>query len=564
MRVAGAQLNLTVGDIGGNTERILEAMQWAEDCQADVLLVPELAITGYPPEDLVLRPDFVRDNIAAMHRVADASGETAVVVGFVDRGAGRRDDAGHLRVHNAAALVAGGSLKGVYHKQVLPNYAVFDEDRYFASGEMRASVWEINGVAAGVSVCEDMWVADGPPAQQARAGAEILLNVNGSPFHRGKARDREEMLAERARTAAIPLVYLNMVGGQDELVFDGHSSVFDSTGELIYRAVQFEEELFWVDVPLPDVAETAPPEAVRVSDGDLLEGDPDTAPEPHDLYDDLEETYRALCLGVGDYVRKNGFSSVLVGLSGGIDSALTATIAADALGADSVWGVTMPSRYSTEGSIEDSKALASILGIRFDEIPIEPPLAGLLEVLGPDFELGEVDVAEQNLQARLRGTILMALSNKHGGIVIATGNKSEMSVGYATLYGDMVGGYAALKDVSKTLVYRLATWRNRSGVVIPQSTIDKAPSAELKPDQRDSDSLPLYDVLDQILERYVEQDQSIEQIASSGFDRSTVEQVVRLVDHNEYKRQQAPPGARITTKALGRDRRLPITNGYRR
>jgi NAD+ synthase (glutamine-hydrolysing) len=561
IRVAGAQLNFVVGDIDGNTERILEALQWAEDCQADVVLFPELAITGYPPEDLVLRAAFIRDNIAAMHTIARSSGDTAAVVGFVDRGVGSRDDAGHLRVHNAAALMANGQLRGVYHKGLLPNYGVFDEDRYFVSGESPAGLWEMNGVIAGVSVCEDIWVPTGPPAAQAAAGAEILLNINGSPYHRGKGIERERMLADRARTAGLPLVYLNMVGGQDELVFDGQSVVFDAAGDVLYRAAQFEEELFWVDVPLP-ASSDGDPTRIVVSGGDLLEGDPEPPPVTHQPHSETEEVYRALCLGLKDYVRKNGFSGVVIGLSGGIDSALTAAIATDALGSDSVRGVTMPSRYSSTGSVEDSRDLAANLGIAFDEISVEPPFAGFLEVLGDAFELTEVDVAEQNLQARARGAMLMALSNKFGGIVVATGNKSEMSVGYATLYGDMVGGYAVLKDVSKTLVYELARWRNRDGGVIPSNTIDKPPSAELKPDQKDTDSLPPYDVLDPILEMYVEDDASIDEISAAGFDKGTVERIARMVDRNEYKRRQAAPGVRITTKGLGRDRRLPITNHY--
>ncbi len=560
-RVAGAQLNLVVGDIDGNTERIIDALRWAEQCQADVVLFPELAVTGYPPEDLLLKSTFIRDNISAVHRLAATTGETAAVVGFVDRGTGQREDAGHPRVHNAAALVAGGGLRGVYHKALLPNYGVFDEDRYFAVGENRASLWEINGVTAGVSVCEDIWVPDGPPADQVDAGAEILLNINGSPYHRGKGDERQEILAEQARSAGVPLAYLNLVGGQDELVFDGESMVFDASGKLLYRAAQFEEELFWVDVPLPQSAGDVPT-AVRVTTGDLLDGDQEPPLAIEERYGEFEEIYRALSLGLGDYVRKNGFSGVVIGLSGGIDSALTAAIAVDALGAEAVRGITMPSRYSSEGSVEDSKVLADNLGIEFDEISIEPPFTGLLEALGSAFELTEIDVAEQNLQARARGAVLMGLSNKHGGIVVATGNKSEMSVGYATLYGDMVGGYAVLSDVSKTLVYELAGWRNRNGETIPQNTIDKPPSAELKPDQQDTDSLPPYDVLDPILERYIEDDASIAEIVKEGFESATVERIVQMVDRNEYKRRQAPPGVRITTKSLGRDRRLPITNKY--
>jgi len=563
MRVAGAQINLTVGDIEGNLTRIAEAMAWAEDIQADVLLLPELAITGYPPEDLVLRDDFVTANIEAMHRLAQQAGETTTVVGFVDRAAGRaRDDGGHTRVHNAAALIHDGRIRGIYHKGLLPNYGVFDEDRYFVAGADAGALWEINGVFAGVSVCEDIWVEDGPPAEQAEAGADILLNVNGSPFHVGKAAVRREMLSARAEAAGIPLVYLNLVGGQDELVFDGQSMVFTADGELLYRSPQFEEDLFWVDLPLAEEGRSGV-KAVTVSRGDLLEGDPESPAESHPRLDEAEEIYLALCMGLRDYVRKNGFEDVLVGLSGGIDSALTAAVATDALGPEHVRGVTMPSRYSSEGSVEDSRALAGNLGIGFDEIPIEPPFIGFEETLAGAFQGSEPDVTEENLQARVRGTILMALSNKFGGLVLATGNKSELSVGYATLYGDMVGGYAVLKDLFKQTVYLLAEWRNRDGEVIPRSTIDKAPSAELRPDQKDTDSLPPYAILDPILEAYVEDDRTPASIVKDGFDQEIVDRVVAMVDRSEYKRRQAAPGVRITSKALGRDRRLPITNRFR-
>ena len=565
IRVACAQINLTVGNVDGNVDRISEAMEWAEECAADVLLLPELAIPGYPPQDLLLRKEFIDANLKAMHGLAKKSGDTSVVVGFVDRSVGgpQRDDAGHGRLHNAAALLAGGRLRGVYHKALLPNYGVFDEDRYFMAGADRAALWEVNGVVAGVSVCEDIWVEDGPPAEQAVAGADILLNINGSPFHEGKGAEREEMLRSRAVAAGLPLVYLNLVGGQDELVFDGQSMVFAADGTLLYRAPQFEEELFWVDVPLPE-AGRSDVRATLVSGGTLLEGDPEPPLEAHETLGDEAEVYRALTLGVRDYVRKNGFDGVVVGLSGGIDSALTATIAADALDPDAVWGVTMPGRYSSEGSVEDSRALAENLGIRFDEITIEPPFTGFLETMEGIFSDVEDDVTEENLQARARGAILMALSNKFGGMVLATGNKSEMSVGYTTLYGDMVGGFVILKDVSKTDVYRLAEWRNRDGEVIPRAIIDKPPSAELRPDQLDSDSLPPYDRLDPILERYVEQDRSVDSIVKDGFRRAEVDLVAALVDRNEYKRRQAPPGVKITVKALGRDRRMPITNGFAR
>lgn len=562
MRVAGAQIDLVVGDISGNVARIIETMKWAEEIQADVVLFPELAITGYPPEDLLLRTGFVNANIKALYEAAKASADTAAVIGFVDRSKGvTRDDAGHDRLHNAAALVARGQLKGVYHKSLLPNYGVFDEDRYFAAGSERSALWEINGVAVGVSVCEDIWVPDGPPADQAEAGADVLLNINGSPYHVGKGRDREAMLSERAAAAGIPLVYVNTVGGQDELVFDGQSMVFDSSGTLLYRGVQFAEELFWVDVPLSDEGRSDV-SVVRVTDGDLLDGDPEPPDPPQEALDPDAEVYGALVTGLRDYVHKNGFERVVIGLSGGIDSALTATIAADALGPDAVRGVTMPSRYSSAGSIDDSRELADNLRIRFDEIPIEPAFEAFLGSLGDVFDGTDEGVAEENLQARIRGVLLMAISNKFGGMVVATGNKSEMAVGYATLYGDMAGGYSVLKDVFKTHVYRLARWRNRDVEVIPQQIIDKAPSAELRPDQFDSDSLPPYETLDAVLERYIEQDETADEIVKAGFDRVLVERIARMVDRNEYKRRQAAPGVRITTKGLGRDRRLPITNHF--
>ncbi len=566
IRIAGAQLNLTVGDIDGNVDRIIDAMEWAEECQADILLLPELAITGYPPEDLVLRRAFVDANIEALYRIAQAAGETAVVVGFVDRAAGPRpakDDAGPPRVHNAAALVANGRVRGFYHKLLLPNYGVFDEDRYFVAGADPTLLWEVNGAIVGVSVCEDLWVPDGPPAKQAEAGADILVNINGSPYHAGKGPEREAMLRQRVEESGLPLVYLNLVGGQDELVFDGDSMVFGADGALIYRSPQFEEDLFWVDVPLPAEGR-ADATATMVTDGTLLEGDPEDPPELVERPSAAEEVYRALTLGLRDYVGKNGFEGVVIGLSGGIDSALTAAIAADALGPESVWGVTMPGRYSSDGSVDHSRQLAENLGIRFDEIPIEGPFTGFLSALEGSFEGTESGVTEENLQARVRGTILMALSNKFGGMVVATGNKSEMSVGYATLYGDMVGGYSVLKDVFKTQVYRLAKWRNLSGEVIPHEIIEKPPSAELRPDQLDTDALPEYGKLDAILELYVEDDLNADAIARKGHDPELVNSIARMVDGNEYKRRQSAPGVRITTKGLGRDRRLPITNGFKK
>jgi NAD+ synthase (glutamine-hydrolysing) len=562
IRIAGAQLDLVVGDIDGNVERILEVMTWAEGIQADLLLLPELAITGYPPEDLLLRKAFVDANLRGLYRLAGKAGETTTVAGFVDRAVGAKgDDAGPLRLHNAAALLSGGKWRGTYQKVLLPNYGVFDEARYFVPGAHPSALWDVNGAIVGVSICEDIWVAEGPPSRQADAGADVLVNINGSPYHRGKGAEREEMLRARAVATGVPVVYLNLVGGQDELVFDGQSMVFDSSGALLYRSPQFEEDLFWVDVPLSATGRSDV-RATVVSHGTLLEGDPEEPAASSPPLEAEAEVYRALCTGLKDYVCKNGFSGVVVGLSGGIDSALTAAVAADALGPEAVWGVTMPGRYSSEGSVADSRLVASNLGIRFSEIPLEPPFGGFLEALAPTFGSEVEGPARENLQARVRGTILMALSNQFGGMVVTTGNKSEMAVGYATLYGDMAGGYAVLKDVLKSTVYRLAAWRNLQGEVIPPSVIDKPPSAELRPGQLDTDSLPPYEVLDPILEAYVEGDLSVDEVVRRGFDRTTVEKVARLVDNNEYKRRQAAPGVKITTKALGRDRRLPITNRY--
>jgi NAD+ synthase (glutamine-hydrolysing) len=529
-----------------------------------VLLVPELAVTGYPPEDLVLREGFVLENLAVLGRLAAASNSTAVVVGFVGQlpEGVRDDDSVERQVVNAAAVLAEGRVAGVYHKVLLPNYGVFDEARYFAEGDDVVELFEVAGVACGVSICEDIWSHEGPPGRQAACGARILLNINGSPFHVDKGAERAALLSEEARRSDAAVVYVNTVGGQDELVFDGDSMLFSAAGELVFRAGQFSEELFVVDLPLPEPRPiTAPTVSVTPA---RSTGPSRAAPSVAARLSAEAEVYQALVTGLGDYVGKNGFPGVVIGLSGGIDSALTAAIATDALGPASVWGVTMPTRYSSEGSIADSRDLAERLGFRFDVIPIEPIFTTFLESLAPIFGETEPDVAEENIQARIRGTVLMALSNKFGDMVVATGNKSEMAVGYATLYGDMAGGFSVLKDVYKTLVYRLARWRNRDGMVIPAAIIEKEPSAELRFDQRDLDSLPPYDTLDAILERYVDRDVHIDQIVAAGFDPSEVHRVARLVDRNEYKRRQAAPGVRITQKAFGRDRRLPITNHFLR
>lgn len=562
IRIVGAQADFTVGDLVGNESRILEAMRWAEGVDADVLVLPELAIVGYPPEDLVLREGFVAENLRVLNRLAQASERCAVVVGFVDlldEGV-IDDDAVERRIANAAAVLAEGQILGVYHKELLPNYGVFDEARYFAESREPIRLWRIGDAVAGVSICEDIWSPSGPPARQAAAGAGLLLNLNGSPFHVGKGEDRAELLREEAIRSGAAVVYVNCVGGQDELVFDGDSMVFDRDGTLIYRAAQFAEELFIVDLPLPAARESTVspvPVVQRRSERSAL-----PAPVSPPRLTGEAEIYEALVTGLRGYVRKNGFEGVVIGSSGGIDSALAATIAVDSLGPEAVHTITMPTRYSSEGSVADSASLALNLGCRFDVIPIEDTFESFLTTLEPLFHDTEPDVAEENLQARIRGTILMGVSNKFGGMVVATGNKSEMAVGYATLYGDMAGGYAVLKDVYKTLVYRLSRWRNRDGEVIPLAIIEKAPSAELRPDQFDTDSLPPYDVLDAVLEQYIEYDRTVDEIAGGGFDRDLVCRIARMVDRNEYKRRQAPPGVKITSKGFGRDRRLPITNRY--
>jgi NAD+ synthase (glutamine-hydrolysing) len=532
MRVALAQIDVVVGDIAGNEACIRRAVEAATDAKADLVLVPELAMTGYPPEDLLAKTHFIEENLEALERIASACTSTSALIGFVERSDGV--------LHNAAALCREGRIAGVYRKRLLPNYGVFDEERYFEPGQ-GVLVAEIEGLAVSPTICEDIWMP-GVAAEAAGAGASLLVNISASPFHAGKGVDREAMLRARAAENGVWLAYCNLVGGQDELVFDGRSALISPAGEVVARAASFAEDFIVADIP---------PAGARL----------DLRVEP--MPAGAEEIYRALCLGLGDYVRKNGFTDVVIGLSGGIDSALTAAIAADALGADRVHGVTMPSRYSSAGSVEDSRALADNLGIECIKLPIEGPFSAMLDTLQPLFEGRPADVAEENLQARVRGTLLMALSNKFGWLVLATGNKSELSVGYSTLYGDMVGGFAPLKDVFKTRVYELARWRNRHGEIIPRSSVDKPPSAELRPDQTDQDTLPPYDVLDAILAAYVEEDLSRERIVAQGHDEQTVERVCRMVDASEYKRRQGPLGIRVTPKAFGKDRRMPVTNRYR-
>ena len=543
VRIALGQIDTTVGDLDGNVEKMAEWTSRATEAGADVVCFPELAVTGYPPEDLVLRPEFVQDNLEALGRLAElTAGGCAVMTGFVDRSEKGR--------HNAAAVLSGGQVLARYHKVRLPNYGVFDEQRTFVPGEAACTV-RLASSALGLSVCEDAWQAGLPFDEYGRERVPVVLNINGSPYHRHKIAERLDICRDRALESGAWIVYVNAVGGQDELVFDGGSMVVSPQGELAHHAATFEEDLLVVDVrPLEDGAWWA------VAQGEAR------PPWP----EDPEEVYRALVLGVRDYVRKNGFGEVVIGLSGGIDSALVAAIAADALGPEAVRVLAMPSRYSSPESVEDAVDVARRLGIRIDEIPIDEVFGSYLGTLEGALVGTASGVAEENLQARIRGNLLMALSNRFGSLVLATGNKSEYAVGYATLYGDMAGGFAPIKDVPKTLVYELARWRNaRDGAPpIPQRVIDKPPSAELRPNQRDTDSLPPYEVLDPVIEAYVEEDRSPGEIEGDGFDPELVERVVAMIDRAEYKRRQAPPGVKITPKAFGRDRRLPITNRYRR
>jgi len=555
IRVGLAQMNPRMGDLDGNVAAMLATYREADEADCDVVVFGELSVSGYPPEDLVLKAGFVADNRAALDRFVAATGRAAAVVGFVDRDG--------EALYNAAAVCSGGRLHGIYRKHRLPNYRVFDEERYFEPGD-ESPLWRVAGAIVGVTICEDVWVDDGPVRTQAAAGASVVLNINGSPYSAGRGRERAAMLSERARTNRCAIVYVNQAGGQDELVFDGGSMVVDGSGTVVARAESFREQLLVVDVP-STLAESAPAaKLIEVSDrprtrrGDVT---PTMAPE----LDEMEEIRRALVLGTRDYVHKNGFTDVVIGLSGGIDSALVAAIAVDAFGAERVHGVAMPSRYSSEGSRTDASRLASNLGIDLRTIEIERAHSAFLAMLEPSFVGRDEDLTEENLQSRIRGTTLMSLSNKFGWMVLTTGNKSELAVGYFTLYGDSVGGYAVIRDLLKTRVYRLCEHVNeRAGrEVIPRTTIDKPPSAELRPDQRDDQSLPPYEVLDPILEMYVEHDLTASEIVAVGHDAELVGRITRLVDVNEYKRRQGPPGPRITTKAFGKDRRLPITNRYR-
>ncbi len=573
LRIAAGQIDTTVGDLDGNVERILAAYRRAEEAGADIVAFPELAITGYPPEDLLLKPGFVAANVEALQRVAAATGDCVAVVGFVELA---RD------LHNAAAVCAGGEVKGIYRKCDLPNYGVFDELRYFGKGQEAATLWSVRGVPVGVSICEDIWNPNGPTARQADSGAEVVININASPYAEGKLARRERMLATRAADASAAVLYVNQVGGQDELVFDGGSMAFGPDGALLARSPQFVEDLLVVDVEIGPVyrKRLLDPRGRPVDDQlPVLEVTPipvvGGAAEPASsptvaatvappMHPD-DEVWEALVVGTRAYVEKNGFGDVVIGLSGGIDSSIVTVLAVDALGPERVHTVAMPSRYSSDHSESDAEKLAANLGVDHRTIAIEPAHAAMLDMLAPSFAGHDEDLTEENLQSRIRGQILMALSNKMGWLVLSTSNKSEAAVGYATLYGDTVGGYALIKDVLKLRVFQLCRRRNeRAGHdLIPESVLTKPPSAELRPGQEDSQSLPPYEELDPILHAYVEMDRTPGEIVAAGHDEDTVRRICRLVDIAEYKRRQSPPGPRVTDKAFGKDRRLPITNAFR-
>jgi NAD+ synthase (glutamine-hydrolysing) len=570
LRLAAAQLNTVVGDLEGNVDRILAALADAEAAGADICVVPELAIPGYPPEDLLLKPAFVADNVAALEKVAAATEQCAVVVGYV----GATPDGKGLS--NAAAVCAGGRVVGIYRKRFLPNYGVFDEQRWFEPSHETPTLFGVAGAWVGISVCEDVWFPDGPVAQQGLAGADVVVNLNASPYNRGRRRERLAMLGQRVAESGCAIAYVNQVGGQDELVFDGDSLIVAADGTLLASGAQFDTDLVVVDIPMADGAgPAAGAKLPRVVATEARVGETGAAarpvlrPTPRPVLSDEAEVYTALVVGTRDYLGKNGFSEVVIGLSGGIDSSLVATIAVDALGPSHVHGISMPSRYSSDGSRHDAGALATRLGIDLQVVPIEEAHVAFTSMLAGVLGREPSGLTDENLQSRLRGVLLMGLSNAKGWIVLTTGNKSEMATGYSTLYGDSAGGFAVIKDVPKTLVYDLCRYRNTQAVLeglpgpIPDSVLDKPPSAELRPDQRDDQSLPPYEELDPVLQGYVEGDRTAGELVAEGFDPVVVDQVVRLVDGSEYKRRQMPPGVRITTKAFGKDRRMPITNHYR-
>lgn len=572
LRLALAQINPVVGNLDGNYKKILHYVDKAKEYEADIIAFPELCLTGYPPEDLLLKPEFIEDNIHYLQQLATHSSNMAIVVGFVDKD----DD-----IYNAAAVLYNKQIAGIYRKIFLPNYGVFDENRYFQSGR-EVQIFFLNGIKIGINICEDIWYPGGPTRDQAlTGGAEVVINISSSPYRLAKAHSRYRMLATRAEDNEVIVAYVNTVGGQDELVFDGNSMVISEKGRLLCKAPSFEEHLLTTTLHPENVFNqrihdprrrkeklyiTADRQIIQIDLGKLSGKRMNPFPESGvtKFLEKIPEVYKALQTGLRDYVKKNNFEKVVIGISGGIDSALVVAIAVDALGKENVVGVSMPSDFTTVASRNDAKKLAKNFKITFFEIPLQPSFENLLNQLKPIFKDLSFDITEENMQARIRGNILMSLSNKFGWLVLATGNKSEISVGYCTLYGDMVGGFSVIKDVYKTMVYDLAKYRNSLAEfdIIPESIILKAPSAELKPDQKDTDSLPPYDILDPILRAYVEQDQSPEKIASMGFDLDIVNKIIQMVDRNEYKRRQAAPGIKITHRAFGKDRRFPITNHY--
>ncbi len=537
LRIALCQINTVVGDLKGNAARINARCAAAAEAGADIAVFPELTVCGYPPEDLLHQPHFLYDCQVALRNIATAVSDIYAVVGFPEAGPDGK-------IYNSAALLQGGQVGHIYRKVELPNYGVFDEQRYFAAGR-ESLVFKVKGTKIGITICQDIWEDKGPAWKAASRGAELILNINASPYHMSKGRERELMLRDRAIETGAWLAYVNLVGGQDELVFDGQSMFVRPDGTLLTQGLQFQEDMLVVDL-------------------DTATGAAEAITAPAAPLSDAAEVYAALVLGIRDYLGKNGFTTAVLGLSGGIDSALAAAIAVDAVGADNVKAVYLPTRFSSDDSRNDAAEIAANLKIEFKDIDIDAVFEAYLATLRPYFGTLPFNVAEENLQARIRGTMLMALANKFHWIVLATGNKSEMAVGYATLYGDMAGGFEVIKDVPKTLVYKLADYRNGVSPVIPDSVMHKAPTAELRPDQKDTDSLPPYAVLDPIINAYVEQDLSPDEIEALGYERATVDKVTLLIDRNEYKRRQAPPGIKITAKAFGKDRRLPITNGYRR
>ena len=554
LRIALAQINCTVGDLEGNSLKIKEYVREAQNQGVDIISFPELALTGYPPEDLLLKPKFIEDNLLSLKELVKSVGDIVALVGFVDKkGKG---------LYNAAALIHRGKLAAVYHKMLLPNYGVFDEKRYFEPGE-EPLLFRVGNLNIGVNICEDIWYVGGPVKTQAELGAKLILNINASPYYAGRIREREKVIRRQAKQNKVFIAYTNLIGGQDELVFDGQSMVVSPSGKVISRAGAFNEDILVLDLGIPETKPKKSRAIIKLSDGLALKDKPELRKKEIPKLKPVAEIYQALILGLRDYVRKNGFEKVVIGLSGGVDSSLVAALAVDALGKENVTGVFMPTRHSSQESESYARRLIENLGINFKVISIEQAYNMYLTVLEPHFYGSARNTTEENLQARIRGNILMALSNKFGWMVLTTGNKSEMSTGFATLYGDMAGGLAVIKDLPKFLVYELSRYRNSLAQVIPEEVLTREPTAELRPNQKDSDTLPPYAILDPILKAYVEEDKESEEIRGAGFDRETVLKVLRMVDGSEYKRRQSPPGIKITPKAFGRDRRMPITNKYR-